>query len=313
MVAFPAPAEKDSSRSTASFVPGTKAQDARGRSSFSRVMVSVRVVPSGARSSSATSVPSIPRTFETTSSMARPATLAPSTVTISSPAFNPARSAGLSRRTLTILTAPSCWSSTAPTPTKVPESESSRAATSSGVRYPVWPRSSRLSVIPTMAPRSRVSGSSPARSTKCWSRRPYASSRRRQSGAPADGEYEGPAPGVEATPAWPTDTPSEKTTRATRTTMVTASRRRPRVGPDPSQPAGVGGVQPAIGALGRRGWVVVDPQACPGGAGVGGAGTPADGDGGVDPCCAGEAEASRPPGVLKRSSSMIPERCTIRL
>jgi len=70
----------------------------------------------------------------TTSSTVRPDTPTPSTVTISSPALMPAPSAGLSWSTRVTSIRPFCSSSTAPTPTKVPDKDSSRALTSSGVR-----------------------------------------------------------------------------------------------------------------------------------------------------------------------------------
>ncbi len=165
MTAFAAPDEKDSRRITAFFVPGANDHDTSGRSSLARVIVTVRVTPPGLFSSRVTSLPSGPRTRSTTSSTVRPATPTPSTVRISSPAFTPAASAGLSGRTRTIISELPCWSSTAPIPTNVPERESSRAFTSSGVRYPVWPRSSRMPVIPSIAPRSRTRGSSASGST----------------------------------------------------------------------------------------------------------------------------------------------------
>jgi hypothetical protein len=133
-VSFVAPVENDSSRITASIVPGAIAQVTSGMSSCARTMVRSRLEPSASWRPSVTDVPAGPRTLATTWSIVSPATEAPSTRTMDSPARSPAFSAGLPGMTRTTVATLFCMSSTAPTPTNVPDSDWSRAATSSAVR-----------------------------------------------------------------------------------------------------------------------------------------------------------------------------------
>ena len=132
--AFAAPVENDSSRMTASLLPGASDQLTSGRVSFARTIVKFRSDPSRSWRTSVTGVPSGPRTFTTICSTVWPATAFPSTRRITSSARRPAFSAGLSGMTRTTVAALLRRSSTAPMPTNVPESDALRAATSCEVR-----------------------------------------------------------------------------------------------------------------------------------------------------------------------------------
>ena len=133
-MSFVAPVENDSSRITASFVPGAIAQLTSGMSSSARTMVRSRLEPSGSWRPSVTDVPAGPRTVVTIWSSVSPATEAPSTRTMDSPARSPAFSAGLPGMIRTTVATLFSMLSTAPTPTNVPDSDWLRAATSAAVR-----------------------------------------------------------------------------------------------------------------------------------------------------------------------------------